>query len=95
LDAYSRSKAEVHRRPLALGRKDTPATVIVAEENEGDESRIRRPFDTHKPVLLVATMAKVRNPYAVRPSNPFLDKGGAMIFPKGSQMSPALRVTTA
>jgi hypothetical protein len=72
---YSRSKAEVHRRPLALGRKDTPATVIVAEENEGDESRIRRPFDTHKPVLLVATMAKLRNPYAVRPSNPFLDKG--------------------
>ncbi|MGF6880298.1 hypothetical protein [Paraburkholderia sp. MM5477-R1] len=73
--AIRAQNAQIHRRPPALGWKDTPAAVIVAKEDERYEGLGRRTFDTHKPALLAATMAKLRNAYAVGRSNPFINKG--------------------
>ncbi|WP_167368830.1 hypothetical protein [Paraburkholderia tuberum] len=47
----------------------------MAKEDERYEGLGRRTFDTHKPALLAATMAKLSNAYAVGRSNPFINKG--------------------
>jgi hypothetical protein len=69
-----RLDARIHGRTPALGRKDTPAAVIVAKENERHGKLVRRALNPHKSVLLVATMAELRNAYAFRGSNPFIHK---------------------
>jgi hypothetical protein len=71
---YSRSSAEIHGRPPALWRKDTPAPVGVAKEDERQGTVVRWAFNTHESVLLVATVAELRDAYSVRHSNPLIDE---------------------
>jgi len=47
----------------------------VAKEDERNERPVQGTFNTHKPVLLVATMAELRDAHAARRPNPFINKG--------------------
>jgi hypothetical protein len=46
----------------------------VAKEDERYGTVVRWSFNTHEPVLLVATVAELRDAYSVRHSNPLIDE---------------------
>jgi hypothetical protein len=71
---YSRLSAKIHGGSSALWRKDTPAPVTVAKEDERYGAVVGWPFYTHEPVLPGATVDELRDAYSVRHSNPLINK---------------------
>jgi hypothetical protein len=47
----------------------------MAKEDQRYGRLVQCTFNTHKPISIVATMTEVRNAYAVRDTNPFIDEG--------------------